>query len=352
MGASEVALPATTIALPAHIFEDHIMGQSLFSISDITKQDYSATFHKNGLYIYHDDDLVHFSPKTTAATVWTLPIQCPLEHANAVISLPSDKKFVEFTNASLGSPVQSTLLRAVRRGYLSTMPRLTSELLCKHPSNTVATAMGHLDRTRQGLDSTKSVPASPAQPVDTYDTDIAAIPDKTGIIIDNDQNVYTMLIATADFDSTSRFPVPSAGEKYIYHLVSCFNDNIHVEPMQSRTSGSYFQAYAKTFDHWARYGPVPSIVRLDNETSVELETFLLEVKQVKTFQYFPQGNHRANRAERCIRTWKNHFTATLATTSPKFPNLHITASYLGSLTPTYLLIMALPDQSSTSAHIL
>jgi len=73
MGKSDVALPATTIALPAHIFEDHVLGQSLFSISDITKQDYSATFHKNGLYLYHDNDLVHFSPKTTDATAWTLP---------------------------------------------------------------------------------------------------------------------------------------------------------------------------------------------------------------------------------------------------------------------------------------
>ena len=168
MGTSEVVLPETTIA---HIFEDHVLGQSLFSISDISKQDYSATFHKNGLYIYHNNDLVHFCPKTTTAataTAWTLPIQRPLEHANAVISLSSDKKFVEFTNASLGIPVQSTLLRAVRKGYLSTMPRLTSELLCKHPSNTAATTMGHLDRTRQGLDSTKSVPALPAQPLDTY----------------------------------------------------------------------------------------------------------------------------------------------------------------------------------------
>jgi len=101
-----VALPTTTIALPAHIFEDQVLGQSLLSISDITKQDYTATFRKNGLYLYHDNDLVHFSPKTTDATAWTLPIQRPLEHANAVISLPSDKKFVEFTNASLGSPVQ------------------------------------------------------------------------------------------------------------------------------------------------------------------------------------------------------------------------------------------------------
>ena len=82
--------------LPAHIFEDHDLGQPLFSISDVTKQDYSAMFHKIGLYLYHDNDLVHFSPKTTEATAWTLPIQRPLEHdANAVISLPSDRKFIE-----------------------------------------------------------------------------------------------------------------------------------------------------------------------------------------------------------------------------------------------------------------
>ena len=71
-----------------------------------------------------------------------------------------------------------------------------------------------------------------------YDEGIADIPDPSGITIDNDYTVYIKLIETADFDSTSRFPVPSAGAKYKYHLVSCFNGNIHVEPMQSRTSGS------------------------------------------------------------------------------------------------------------------
>ena len=88
--------------------------------------------------------------------------------------------------------------------------------------------------------------------------------------------------------------------------------------MQTRTSSAYITAYELTFQHWSRYGSVPSFVRLDNETSHELETFLLNDKKV-TFQYFPTGTHRANRAERCIRTWKNHFIATLATTSPKIP---------------------------------
>jgi hypothetical protein len=46
---------------------------------------------------------------------------------------------------------------------------------------------------------------------------------------------------------------------------------------------------------------------------------LTRSQKVKSFQYFPPGNHRANRAERYIRTWKNHFIATLAMTSPNFP---------------------------------
>ena len=88
--------------------------------------------------------------------------------------------------------------------------------------------------------------------------------------------------------------------------------------MQTRTSAAYIIAtYELTFQHLS-YGSVFSFVRLDNETSHELEHFLLNEKKI-TFQHFPTGTHRANRAERCIRTWTNHFIATLATTSPKFP---------------------------------
>jgi hypothetical protein len=88
--------------------------------------------------------------------------------------------------------------------------------------------------------------------------------------------------------------------------------------MTSRTSASYIAAYESTFFYWSRYGHVPSFIRLDAETSIDLEKFLVDEKKV-TFQYFPTGTHRANRAERCIRTWKNHFISILATASPKFP---------------------------------
>ena len=60
---------------------------------------------------------------------------------------------------------------------------------------------------------------------------------------------------------------------HAYHLVSCYNGNIHVETMQSRTSTSYIDAYDRTFAHWPKFGPVSSIVRLDNETLADLEKF-------------------------------------------------------------------------------
>ena len=178
--------------------------------------------------------------------------------------------------------------------------------------------MGHLDRKRQGLDSTTAPVALSPKPITTlttYGDDINDLSDSP----DTDPTVYTKLFHTADFDLTGRFPVPSAGARNIYQLVSCFNGYIHVEPQNSRTSSSQILAYDTTYQHWSQYGPVPSIVRLDNETSADLEKFLLIDKKVASFQYFPPRNHRANRAERCIRTWKNHFIATLATASPKFP---------------------------------
>ena len=98
--------------------------------------------------------------------------------------------------------------------------------------------------------------------------------------------------------------------------------------MTSRTSASYNSAYENTFLHWSRYGHVvPSFVCLDAETSIDLEKFLVDEKKV-IFQYFLTGTHRAKRAERCIRTWKNHFISTLAAASSKFP-----MSYWNKLIP-------------------
>ena len=81
----------------------------------------------------------------------------------------------------------------------------------------------------------------------TYEKQIDTFNALDDEVLAMDLTVYTRLYTTADFDATGRFPVTSAGSRYAYQLVSCFNGNIHVEPVTSRTSASYISAYDKTF---------------------------------------------------------------------------------------------------------
>ena len=60
----------------------------------------------------------------------------------------------------------------------------------------------------------------------------------------------------------------------------------------------------------------PQLHKLDNETSHDVEDFITD--QQAKIQYTPVDMHRTNIAERCIRTWKNHFTSMRAGAPPYF----------------------------------
>jgi hypothetical protein len=128
--------------------------------------------------------------------------------------------------------------------------------------------------------------------------------------------VFCKIESTADLDATGRFPIPSLARNE-YQLLSVFNNYIHIEPLRSRNHSDYIIAYDNTIKFWAAHGFRPKLLRLDNETSIQLEQFLDQ--QCISHQYFPTGQHRSNRAERAIRTWKNHFLSVLSTVATKFP---------------------------------
>ena len=223
---------------------------------------------------------------------------------NAAVALRSDKEFVLFAHAALGSPATSTLLNALRQGYLASFPRLTDKLVTSHPPHTIATAKGHLDQLRQGIDSTSLEPShSPDTTPSSPGTHVAY--------------VKTVLISgTAHSDLTGRFPVPSdTGSQYLF--LSTMDGYIHAEPLPTRHQSEYVKAYQRTIDFFHALGHPIMFQRLDNESSTQLEQ--LAKKNRITIQYCPPANHRALIAERSIRTYKNHFVATLATAAKDFP---------------------------------
>ena len=282
----------------------------------------SLTVEKDGTPIYHcaKDPSAKLWPFDLAATCLPPTTVVPTASANTVVHHDLHADFVAFAHASLGNPTISTLLRALNRGYLSTFPRLTARMVTRNLPISLATARGHLDLTRQGLHSTRPAPAAQANaittnasPADTAD-DLHA--DRIDDIFSSDAFCHVVALDPANHsDTTGRFPVQSRrGNNYV--LVSVYNGYIHSYPMATRKSADYVQAFSHTLDWFSRLGHTPTLQRLDNETSAALEK-LFRDRHIDV-QFVPPHNHRANRAERAIRDFKNHLIAMLATVHPSF----------------------------------
>ena len=119
-------------------------------------------------------------------------------------------------------------------------------------------------------------------------------------------------------DLTGRFLVKSArGNQYIFLLYDYDSNTIHVRPLRSRKGTAIVEAYDSIHTHLCARGLTPELQRLDNEASAALQRSM-QTKNVN-FQLVPPHNHRRNAAERCIRTFKNHFIAGICSTHPNFP---------------------------------
>lgn len=315
IGAGTMAFPYLSEPVPVYIFPDSTLQHSLLSVSAFCNLGCTATFTKHNVTIYLGSNIVAAASKPPIATLWQFHLpSSEYACAHAAFSLSSDKDFVAFAHATFGSPAISTFEKAISRGYLSTLRRLSTRLLAAHPPHSQATAQGHLDQGHQGQDSTE------------FSTETNTAPD---ILDDPSQqlrsHVFIKCITThtAHSDITGRFPIISrTGNQY--PLVSP-DGYIHAQPMKSRHHTEYIKAYAATIKWFADLGHKPVFQRLDNETFIPLETFIKKLNI--SIQYCPPSQHRALKAERAIRKLKIHVISTFCTTGIEHHGLHV--AFLG-----------------------
>ena len=211
----------------------------------------------------------------------------------------------------------STFIHAVRRGYLSPWPRLTSTIVSAHPPHTVATAKGHLNEHRQSLDSTHHLTS-------TNNTDDECVPDdlitpepSSSSVTAN--HIYIKILSfphRLSANLTGKFPV-TAHSSTQYVLISKMDGYIHAEAMASHHHSVYIASFTQTIAFFTSLGRFSFFLRLDNETSLPLDNFVN--CQGINIQYCPPGMHRSNRAKCSIQTFKNHAFATLCTTAKDSP---------------------------------
>ena len=326
-------LPFNHLALPATATTAHILSplsNSLLSIGQLCDNDCIALFTKDKAHVLrgHEStqwlshlpshEVIMIGDRDTTDSLWHLPLHCQQStpsntqscnaSCNAILPLTTVAQHVAYYHACLGSPTLSTWCHAIDAGHLTTLPGLTTSQVRKHFPHSIATYMGHLDQTRQNQHSTKR---HPIHSRDLYlgifeNIEAPSIPHRPGTI-------YS--------DPTGKFIVQSSqGNNYILVVFDTDSNYIFAEAMPSRTAHQILKAYEKIHTLLLARGITPSIHIMDNEISDLLKDYITQHKS--TYQIVAPNQHRANAAERAIRTFKNHFISTLCTCDPNFP-LHL-----------------------------
>ena len=108
-------------------------------------------------------------------------------------------------------------------------------------------------------------------------------------------------------------PITSNQGNSVVVIFYCTDSNcIKSYLIKSRHRSNLLKAYDNVYAYLQIRGYRPQLHKMDNETSRDVEDFI--AKHSAIHQYTPAGMQHTNISDRCVRTWKNHFSATRAGT--------------------------------------
>lgn len=315
----------------AHVI-DSLHEPSLMAIAPFCDDGMSVVFTKpcvevinpEGKVILHGDrnfqtKLWEFHAPDTLQSPQDSPVNRTAQIHRIFHCPKQDFQLVKFFHAALCFPAESTLIRAIDHGFIR-LPGLTSAMVRKFPQHSWATAAGHLDRTRQGI-----LPSSALTDSDVTATAPQLDADSDGASLES-TDLQEARIAVIDVtapgtvysDPTGQLLTKSArGHDYIMIVFSAAANYILPIPMKGRTADEHMRAFAVAHSFFRAHGFPANLHVMDNECAEDTKLFLANYN-IKT-QLVPPGNHRANRAERAIRTFKNHFIAAVNGLPASFP---------------------------------
>ena len=360
----DIVIPGLPTVLTGHIVPGLKMA-SLLGIRILCKAGCVVTFTDKNCEVRFNKKLILQGTKDPSTDLWTLPITPAAIQTQSNIALGKDRcdpknptpvavaafthsirtraNAVKYAHQSLGNPKISTLLKALKQGFLEGCPNMTIPLVKKYLNASPATSKGHMKRPKKGIRST--TPRSPQVPMVVPPTvQILPIFDEpppyngpaysatNPTIIEDDQADFDQSIANifcfgafADKvsgvvynDLTGNFPFMSLDGSVCFFVLYHYETNaILATPIAGLDDKSIFNAYKTHFEMLTLKGYKPKVNAMDNQATKFIKKFLTD-NECK-LQLVEPHNHRVNAAERAIQTFKDAFIATLATTDAEFP---------------------------------
>ena len=347
---------------------------SLVGIRPLCKAGCKVAFDDKKCEVIYNGDVILRGFKDPSTDLWTLPIKTKKMWSENGLPITSNSPTtkgdsvhqgvdlaafshsvrtrgngVKFAHQSLCNPKISTLLKAVRRGFLRGCPNMNEKLILKYLNPSPATAKGHMKRPRHGIKSTRrketprTIPSSGIPVIPLLDevrsepsqrnvhapVHVFPQPDRLpNIIVDDDDDSTANIFCSAAFadkfsgvvysDLTGNFPFMSFDGNVCFLVVYHYESNaILATPIAGLDDMTIFKAYKAIFEDLKEKGYKPKLNVMDNQATKYIRKFLTE-EECK-LQLVEPHNHRVNAAERAIQTFKDAFIAALATTDRDFP---------------------------------
>jgi hypothetical protein len=224
---------------------DDLKTGTLISLAKLCDDDCIAIFNKYDVKSVKDNEII-IKGNRMPNGLWLLPLLDSAPHqANGILRTDRPKQeLAKYLHTTLGSPVPSTLLRAIRSTHLTTFPGLTTNLISKHLPKSLATVLGHQDQESKHLRSTKVTPTIAV--LEPKDIDLEPL------LAPPSHNIFIMLfekkqVMKSYSDQTGRFTVPSSrGNHYICVLYHQDTNTIHAVAIPNRQAASIRKAWEST----------------------------------------------------------------------------------------------------------
>ncbi len=199
----------------------------------------------------------------------------PTVHAYRLYECSNTHKLRHFYYECLNYPVVSTLIKAIKAGYLRGWPGLTMDRICQHINVSEESKQGHMNQVCQCLLSTQptSVTAPIVRPSDQFGSNMDYAPQEPANICTHyvfmTVHVVTGCISS---DNTGRFPVTSnRGNAYVALFYIYDANAIWSVPIKNRSKKELLRAITEVYTWLTAWGNWPILHKMDNETSHDVK---------------------------------------------------------------------------------
>jgi hypothetical protein len=283
------------IEFPAKVFDT--LESSLIGVGTIIdKANVKAVLSRDAIeFTNHEGTTVLSGPRCKQSGLWNIDLDHNVgspcaNSALAVRPLPMDSvgDLIEWWHASFCYPAASTFLRALSGWLKDKIPGVTLLNARKHKKRlqSITSAKGHLNQTRQGARSTQDPVPRTRTTGDNVIVHLLTAEER------NDMDIAHLLV-----------------DKYLMFFYSSGGNYIHIELLDSRLESHVLNAYKRGIDFFKGKGLKPHVQRMDNEPSFQTATYSAHTKR-RTTPHLTLS-HLAN----TVATRRNELSRQASTTS-------------------------------------